>query len=118
MATLIKTPCASATLAYFGVTGTTWNERTQRNVWDDTLRRNGYAVRSRASKLSRKESTVGAARGKLASVAAAEPEILAFVARVDGHVLVIDRNGETVVDTDPRKRDKRKLRGVFAVMRK
>ena len=117
MTTLISTPCATATLNFFGVSGVTWNERTKQNVWDNTLRRAGYAVRSRASKLGKRESTVGAARQKIADIAQGEPEIIAFVARVDGHVLVLGRDGQTIVDTDPRKNDRRKLRGLFAVMK-
>jgi hypothetical protein len=35
---------------------------------------------------------------------------------VDGHVLVIGRDGQTLVDTDPRKNDRRKLKGLVAVM--
>ena len=116
MATLISTPCATATLNFFGVSGVTWNERTKKNVWEGTLRRAGYAVRSRASKLGKRTSTVGAARQKIADIAQSEPEIVAFVARVDGHVLVIGRDGQTLVDTDPRKNDRRKLRGLWAVM--
>ena len=114
--TLEKTPCASATLAFFGVEGTTWNNRTSKNVWDNTLRRAGYSVRSRMSKLSKKEGTVGAARGKLAAVAESEAEIIAFVVRVEGHVLVVGRDGQTLVDTDPRSQDRRKVKGVLAVM--
>tara|TARA_B110000503_G_scaffold91392_1_gene137963 strand:- start:519 stop:860 length:342 start_codon:yes stop_codon:yes gene_type:complete len=113
----VKTPCASATLEFFGVKGTTWNERTGKNVWDDTLRRNGYAVRSRMSKLG-SSPTVGSVRAKVAKLAASEPDIIAFVARVSGHVLVIDRDGQTVVDTDPRKKDKRKMFGFVAVFKK
>jgi hypothetical protein len=116
MTTLISTPCATATLNFFGVSGVTWNERTQQNVWEGTLRRAGYAVRSRASKLSKKEQTVGAARQKIAAISEQEPNIKAFVARVDGHVLVIGRDGQTLVDTDPRKNDRRKLKGLVAVM--
>jgi len=117
MTTLIKTPCATAVLAYFGVTGTTWNDRTKRNVWDATLRRSGYAVRSRQSKLNKGERTVGAARTKIASIAAQEPTIIAFIAHVRGHVLVVGRDGATIVDTDPRKNDRRTLLGLRAVMR-
>ena len=112
---LIKTPCASAALAYFGVTGTTWNQRTGRNVWDATLRRAGYSVRSRMSKLDKGES-VGGARIDLALIAKKEPQIRAFIVRVKGHVLVVDRSGRTVVDTAPRKRDRRTIRGVWAIM--
>ena len=112
---LVKTPCASAVLRYFNVTGTTWNERTKKNVWPDTLRRNGFAVRSRLSNLRKKESTVGAARNRLAAIAFNEPKIIAFVVRVKGHVLVVGRDGKTIVDTSPRKRDARKIRGLFAI---
>jgi hypothetical protein len=117
MTVLVKTPCASATLNFFGVTGTTWNDRTGKNVWDNTLRRNGFAVRSRLSALG-SATTVGAARPKIRKIAAKDKDIIAFVARVDGHVLVIDRDGNTVVDTDPRKKDKRKMFGFVAVWAK
>tara|TARA_B100000780_G_scaffold227664_1_gene166965 strand:+ start:6528 stop:6881 length:354 start_codon:yes stop_codon:yes gene_type:complete len=117
MTVLVKTPCASATLKFFGVSGTTWNDRTGRNVWDATLRRNGFAVRSRFSALSG-ATTVGAARAKIRKIAAKDKGIIAFVARVDGHVLVIDRDGNTAVDTDPRKKDKRKMFGFVAVWAK
>jgi hypothetical protein len=114
MKTLVKTPCATAALNFFGVQGTTWNERTGKNVWDNTLRRAGFSVRSRMSKLP-KGATVGKARAALAAIAATEPHIHAFIVRVDCHVLVVDRTGSTVVDTAPRKRDARKIRGVLAV---
>lgn len=117
MDTLISTPCAAATLNFFGVSGVTWNARTRQNVWECTLRRAGYAVRSRASKLGKRTSTVGAARQKIAEIAQGEPEIIAFVARVQGHVLVVGRDGQTLVDTDPRKNDRRKLLGLCAVMK-
>ena len=115
MAVLIKTPCATAALAYFGVSGTTWNARTKSNVWPDTLRRAGFAVRSRLSKLNKAETTVGASRAKLAKIAQEESDVIAFVVRVKGHVLVLDTNGQTVVDTDPRKRDKRAIWGLYAI---
>lgn len=112
------TPCASAVLSFFGVKGVTWNDRTKKNVWDNTLRRNGFAVRSRFSKLSANEKTVGSARSKIAKIAAEEPNIIAFIVRVKGHVFIINREGKTVVDTSSRKRDKRELRGLWAIMEK
>ena len=117
MLVLKRTPCASAMLAYFGVKGVTWNTRTRKNVWEGTLRRNGYTVRSRMSKI-KKGSSVGSIRKTLEKVAANEPDILAFVVRIKSHVLVVDRTGKTIVDTDKRKRDKRKVLGLIAVMRK
>jgi len=118
MPTLIKTPCATSVLEFFGVYGgTTWNARTRKNVWPDTLRRNGWAVRSRLSKLG-KRPTVGNSRAKLRAIAKAEPQIKAFVVRVPGHVMIISRNGTTLKDTAPRRRDSRRIVGVFAVWAK
>jgi len=114
MKVLESTPCATATLAYFGVKGVTWNNRTQKNVWADTLRRAGYAVRSRMSKLG-KRPTVGSIRKKAAEIAAQEPQIKAFIVKVERHVLVMDRQGNTVVDTAPRKRDARRVYKFVAV---
>jgi len=112
-----QTPCATSVLNFFGVKGVTWNARTQTNVWDQTLRRAGFSVRSRMSKLKQNERTVGSARKRLAEVAKNEPELLAFVVRVNRHVLVLDRNGNTVVDTSPRKRDRRDVLKVVAVFK-
>lgn len=114
MTVLLKTPCASAALRYFGVEGVTYNTRTKRNVWMDTLRRAGFSVRSRASKLPR-NATVGGIRQRVAAIAAAEPTAIGFIVRVDGHVLVMDHYGSTVVDTAPRKVDRRKVFGLLAV---
>ncbi len=116
MTILVKTPCATATLEYFGVSnGVTWNERTRKNVWSDTLRRAGYSVRSRMSNLLKREKTVGAARKRMAAIAEADPSIIAFCVSVEGHVLVVDRNGETIVDTDPRRQDRRQILALRAV---
>ena len=116
MATLVKTPCATAALEYFGVqNGVTWNERTRKNVWSDTLRRAGYSVRSKMSGLLKSEKTVGAARKRLAMLSEADPSVIAFVVSVEGHVLVVNRDGETVVDTDPRRQDRRKVLALRAV---
>lgn len=113
-----RTPCAGAILSYFGIeNGSTWNNRTKQNVWDNTLRRNGYSVRSRNSKI-KPGSTAGSVRNTLANIATDEPQIEAFVVRVQGHVLLMDRLGRTIVDTSPRKRDRRRVLGVLAVWKK
>ena len=109
------TPCASSVLDFFGVRGVTWNDRTKTNVWDNTLRRAGFSVRSRTSKMG-KNPTVGGSREKIRKIAENEPDIVAFVARIQGHVLIIDRNGDTIVDTAPRKRDRRKLLKLVAII--
>ena len=112
--TLMATVCASAVMEYFGVYGTTYNKRTKQNVWMNTLRRNGYSVRSRRSKLHR-DASVGGSRNKLRIIAEAEPQIRAFIIKAKGHVLLLDREGETIIDTAPRKRDRRKVVGLHAV---
>jgi len=115
-ATHIKTPCASAVLAYFGVHGVTWNNRTQKNVWMNTLRRNGFKVRSRNSQIKIGRDTVGKVRTKIQKMAARENiDVAAYIIRVEEHVFIVDKQGNTIVDTDPRKRDRRKVRGIFAV---
>ena len=115
---LHETPCATSVLGFFGVSGVTWNHRTKKNVWDATLRRNGFNVRSRFSQLGKNEQTVGAARKKLVKLASEDVTILAFVVRVKGHVLVVSREGATVVDTAPRKRDRREILKVVAIFKK
>ena len=84
---------------------------------DDLTRalRTRFSVRSRKSSLP-KNATVGKARLKA-------PEFGAkyYVALVDGHVLLLGRDGQTLVDTDPRKVDRRKVLkfyGVFPKKRK
>ena len=111
------TPCAGAMLQYFGCMGVTWNARTQKNVWADTLRRNGYSVRSRYSKI-KKGASVGGIRKTLTKIAMTEGNIMAFVVRVKGHVLVINCEGQTIVDTAPRKADRRKVISLYAIMKK
>jgi len=112
-----QTPCASAVLKFFNVKGVTYNARTKTNVWDNTLRRAGFSIRSRMSMLRKKEGTVGAARKRIKEIADNEPNIIAFIVRVQGHILVLDTEGKTVVDTAPRKKDKRKILKLVAVIR-
>lgn len=70
----------------------------------------GWTVRSRKSSVRGK--TVGAIRSQLPKLGATY-----YIVRVDGHVLLLDKDGKTIVDTAPRKKDKRRithLYGVFA----
>ena len=115
--THITTGCAGAILQYFGCMGVTYNYRTGKNVYLDTLRRNGYAVRSRSSQI-RKGSSVGLIRSKLAQIADKEPMIEGFIVKVTDHVLLLNRSGQTIVDTDARTRDRRKVVTVHAVWKK
>ena len=74
------------------------------------LRKNGYSVRSRNSTLG-KSSTVGELRKKIVN----RGEGGKYLVIVDRHVLLLDSDGATICDTDPRVRDRRKIRGVYLV---
>ena len=84
----------------------------------------GFQVRSRKSSL-KKNSTVGAARKTIQKLAAKEnqkpifcaAQPVAYIVRVEGHALLMDNDGNTIVDTDPRKADRRKITHFYAVTR-
>lgn len=110
-----KTVCTSAVLAHFGVDPSAYHYS---GAWGDVeriLRRHGYHVRSRLSRVGRGRS-VGQVRTRLARLGD-DPSTLYYVG-VPGHAMVMAPDGRTVVDTAPRKRDRRKVHRVFAVWRK
>ena len=89
------------------------------HTWDDMLRavRKLWSMRSVASVVgaTKRDKSVGAIRGDLMKHALKHDDVSSYVIRVDGHVLLIDRDGRTLVDTDPRKRDRRKVLNVYGV---
>lgn len=106
----MKTACASACIAYFGLLDKMRYLHTINDIVNG-LRRNGYSVRSRKSSI-KKDSTVGSVRTQLANL---EPGI--YLVRVPGHAMLMNHNGETIVDTDPRKRDRRRITHIYLVRR-
>tara|TARA_A100001037_G_scaffold270738_1_gene265773 strand:- start:99 stop:494 length:396 start_codon:yes stop_codon:yes gene_type:complete len=68
-----------------------------------------YTVRSRKSAVGNAK-TVGAIRNKVKDLGASY-----YILRVAGHVLLLGSDGKTLVDTDPRKRDKRKVTHIYGV---
>ena len=70
--------------------------------------RKKYSVRSVKSALG-KAKTVGAARKEIAKVFANRRDLVAIYISVPGHAMLVDRNGQTIVDTDPRTRDRRRV---------
>jgi hypothetical protein len=119
-----KTICVSAMLEHFGVPADryrhTYNATTGQNVWDGILRRAGYAVRSRMSQMP-KSPTVGVCRKSVSKIKG-DPKGVRYVMRVasgrNSHVIVVDNEGKTLVDTAPRKRDRRAVLAVMAVFPK
>lgn len=71
--------------------------------------RKRYTVRSRRSSI--KGDTVGQLRNSIAK----NGDAIAYLVLVKGHVLVLDQNGKTAVDTDPKKRDRRKVVKIYGI---
>jgi hypothetical protein len=69
-----------------------------------------FKVVSRMTAAKAKGKSVGAIRKNLAAIGA-----MLFIVRVDGHVMLLHGNGETLIDTAPRKRDRRKVTHVYAI---
>lgn len=70
--------------------------------------RTKFSVRSIKSSL--KGKTVGSIRGELKTQKA-----FAFVVYVKNHVVLLDNNGLTIIDTDSRKRDARKIMKIYGL---
>lgn len=107
-----KTVCTSAVLAAFGISPDRYHYS---GTWGDVeriLRRQGFAVRSRRSRLP-KGCSVGQARKAIAKLK--DPEGTRYYVGVPGHAMLLDNTGATVVDTAPRKRDRRPVLRIYAV---
>jgi len=105
-----KSVCATAVASYFGAANEVRYLHTIQDIIG-AVRKAGYTVRSRKSSV-KKDISVGGLRllaqqGKL--------EFGKYIIRVDGHALVMNQEGTTVVDTDPRKRDRRKITHLYKV---
>lgn len=105
-----KTICTSAVLAYFGISPDSYHYCQNRTDMERILRRNGYSVRSRLSKIG-KGCTIGKAREKIANLC----EGGYYYVSVAGHAMLLGCCGETVVDTAPRKRDRRKVLAITRI---
>ena len=112
-----KTVCVSNVLAYIGVPLTAYQvTSTKKNVraYQGVLRRNGFAVRSRKSSIP-KNASVGKSRASIVKIAKGDPAGTHYMVMVRGHLLLLNGKGETIVDTDPRVRDGRKIIDIHAV---
>ena len=109
-----KNICVASVLAAFDIAPSqyriTFNAKTRKNIWPGILRRHGFAVRSRRSTLPK---TVGAARKGILKLD--DPAGTMYIIGVYRHILLLDQQGNTVVDTDPRVRDRRPILKVYAV---
>ena len=117
----MKTVCTSSVIAHFGIPPSTYHYSSSMDDVKRLLRRGGFSVRSRKSacKIPRRI----AVRRFLPSVAKIRPVLrklndaadARYLVLVPGHVLLLDGNGKTIVDTDDRKVDRRKVQGVWVV---
>jgi hypothetical protein len=113
--------CVSACLSYLGIEPNqykfTWSKKTGNKAVASILRRFGWSVRSRNSTLIKGTKTVGAVRKAIREYQDYTNDVLYYI-HVSGHVLLLNSNGETVVDTDSRKVDRRRVLNVHAVFKK
>ena len=104
-----KTVCTSAVLKKLGVDVRSFHFCSCVEDMSRILRRNGYSVRSRKSALGK--GRVSDLRKRIVK----RGEGGHYIVVVRGHVLLLGGKGETICDTDPRKRDRREVLGVYLV---
>jgi len=125
----LKTGCTSACLEYFGITGKEFRYSQFTKDVVAILRRKGWSVRSRRSSIP-KRATVGGIRNKLRALTLDEMVVAGrhgstinsrliptYLVQVEGHVLLLNGIGSTVVDTDPRKNDRRKVLRIYKIIK-
>jgi len=119
-----KTVCTSYVLGALGVDPASYHYSAKSHQYQGVLRRNGYAVRSRASH-TKKAGTVGQLRKLIQQGASkwGDPSCVKYTVHVvcgsgEHHLILLDRDGTTLVDTAPVKRDRRRVVKVQAVWRK
>ena len=108
-----KSICTSTVLQHFGIYRSEYRYSQLPGDVESILRRKGYSVRSRKSQAGK--VSVGGLRQKIKAGKIDLANCRRILVRVKGHVLLLDREGNTVVDTDPRKVDRRPVLGVYIV---
>ena len=110
----MKTICTSNVIAFFGIPSSSYKYSDCKTDVTRILRRHGFSVRSRMSALcGKKRITIGALRNRIAHLG----ESGAFYVSVPGHAMLLDSTGRTIIDTAPRKRDRRQVISVYKVTR-
>jgi hypothetical protein len=92
------------------------------HTWSDLARaiRTCWSFRSVKTTLKVKpyQTTVGAVRVRIKRKGVNKSSMsdpTAYVVMVDHHVLMLDQQGNTIIDTDPRERDARKIHKIYGV---
>jgi hypothetical protein len=111
--------CVSACLSYLDIKPNdykfTWSKRTGNSAVHSIMRRFGWCVRSRKTAF-KKATTVSALKKAIKGYTDLSENVCYYV-HVNGHALLISANGDVLVDTDPRQRDRRKVLCVKAIFR-
>ena len=104
-----KTVCTSATLSHFGIDHTEYHYSENLNTVRNILRRKGYSVKAVDKKygVDTGSITMGGLRKRLRKLDGDSSN--SYYVQVPGHALVINGAGETVVDTDSRIKDRRRV---------
>lgn len=111
-----KTVCTSHVLAALGIDQSEYRYSATEPQMMAVARR-CWSCRSVRSRLASK-ATVGGSRAALDQLSKSDREIVAYIVIVDGHALLLDTSGRTIVDTSPRKRDARRIVSIYAVRNK
>lgn len=107
-----KTICTSAVLTALGIDIN--KIRYSQCIGDMAriLRNNGFSIRSRKSSIP-KNSTVSSIRDRVSKFG-----FPFYLIKVENHVLLLGNKGQTLIDTDPRKRDRRKVYLIYGIERR
>jgi len=113
-----KTVCVTACLTALGVNVNDFHytggigDSTRENI----LRKHGYAVRSRMS-LMGKNPTMGKVRKAIQKLKDSQSTkyLVIVYGRGYSHAILLNRSGNTIVDTAPKLRDKRKVFSIKAI---
>lgn len=109
-----KNACGLAVASALGVADVTRYLHT----WEDLQRaiRSMYSLRSVKTAVRVKPyTTLGSIRKSLQEHNKSADACMAYVAHVDGHVLLLSHEGKTIIDTAPVKRDRRKVLNIYGV---
>lgn len=113
-----KTICVSSVLFALGIEPNKYHSTStpkNTNNYENIIRRHGFALRSRKSQI-KPDSTVGSIRAKIKKFNDSEDTV--YLIRLRDHVLLLNKNGDTIADTDRRKRDKRQVVKIHAIWKK
>ena len=113
-----KNVCTGAVLQFFGIGRNEYHYAEDADTVKQVLRRKGYSVRSRMSafRIRDRVTSIGKLRIALRKYDGSKRNF--YYVGVQGHAMVLNGEGRTIVDTAPRKRNTRKVRHISIVAAK